>query len=694
MTINEALKKAVYAYSNGEIQIAKKLLTKIIEIDPKQPDANHNMGVLLVNSNNLEESIPFFKAAVESDYSVVQHWLSYIEAHFKLGQYDNCAALLKIAKSKGCKEKNFEPIEIELNNRLVEREKSDEIDENTYLGHFAMGLSLQKSGSLAAAVESYRKSLFLKPNQAEVYGAMGVALAGQGMTQLAIDAYRKALKIKFNNPETLTNLGIALAEQGKMKQALEYCNKAIALKPDYDQAYMCKAGALTKENKLVDAMRAYRRALTLEPGLVKAHNNIGLILVLQSKHDDAIKAYEKALKINPNYAEALGNMGNALKEVGRLEEAIKAFKTALNIKPANARLFSDLGNALKEQGNVEEAIKAYKKALEIEPTFADAHLNLALALLQIGKLKRGLEEYEWRWKTNLLVSHKRHFSQPIWDGKSSLDGKRILVWCEQGIGDTINWLSCLPLIASKAKHCILECQDKLIPLLQRSFPSIEVRPENRNLDAKRQDFDFHLPMGSLYKHFVTKIPRDTNALLIPDPARVRYWQKRLQSIGNGPYVGISWKSSVISASRSKHYPPISEWSPVLTIPSVTFVNLQYVDFIEDLKNIKNTLNVTVHNFEDLDQFNNIDDTAALCAALDMVVSTKVTPPIISSAVGTLTKIANWRQSPWNNVLNNPINPNVDIVNRDTVEPWDTVFNLISEDLRKLTAKTTCPPKES
>ena len=82
------------------------------------------------------------------------------------------------------------------------------------------------------------------------------------------------------------------------------------------------------------------------------------------------------------------------------------------------------------------------------------------------------------------------------------------------------------------------------------------------------------------------------------------------------------------------------WSPILTIPDVTFINLQYKDFADDLARVKDEFGVTVHNFDDLDQYGNVDDVAALSAALDMVVSTKVTPPIITSGVGTLTKIAN------------------------------------------------------
>ena len=138
--------------------------------------------------------------------------------------------------------------------------------------------------------------------------------------------------------------------------------------------------------------------------------------------------------------------------------------------------------------------------------------------------------------------------------------------------------------------------------------------------------------------------------------------------------------------RLQHYPPILEWSPVFTIPDVTFINLQYKDFVDDLAKVKDELGVTVHNFEDLDQYNNVDDVVALCAALDIAVTTKVTPMILSSAVGTPTKIANLRQSIWNNILTNPVSSSVEMFERNTWEPWDNVFRLIAEDMFKLKNK--------
>ena len=139
----------------------------------------------------------------------------------------------------------------------------------------------------------------------------------------------------------------------------------------------------------------------------------------------------------------------------------------------------------------------------------------------------------------------------------------------------------------------------------------------------------------------------------------------------------------MSPSRLPNYAPISEWDALLRIPNINFNNLQHKDFEEDLNKIKNELGVTVYNFDDLDHINDVDDVAALYAALDMVLSTQSSVPLISAGVGTSTKLASWKQSAWNNILHKPVGPLVDKFERDTWESWENVFNLILEDIIKL-----------
>ena len=478
---------------------------------------------------------------------------------------------------------------------------------------------------------------------------------------------------------------INLYSQGQLEQALEQATILLQQFPKSSVLHnIC--GAVYKGLGQLDAsVKAYRKAIDIKPDYADAYNNRGNALKDQGKLEEAIEAYKKALAIKPDYAEAYNNMGNALKEQGKLEASVGAYNKALAIKPDYAEAYNNMGNALKEQRKLEESVDAYNKALAIKPDYAECHKNLSFALLNNGRLSEGLDEYEWRWKTTEFLRSKRFFLQPLWDGKTSLQDKRVLVWCEQGVGDTIVWSSHLPLLVSQAGHCILECQEKLVPLLSRSFPNIEVKPVDVSRDTKRDDFDFHLPMASLCRHFITEITQNPkpDTFLIPDPVRIKFWKDCLSSLGSGPYVGISWKSSLMGTVRSKHFSSLSEWSSLLKVPNIDFINLQYADAADGLLQIQNEFGVKVHNFDDLDQYNDLDEVAALSAALDCVVSFGTSVPMITAGVGTLTKCAVLANGTSNNILGGPIGPLVDRFEKNKWQPWSNVLGLIAEDIAKL-----------
>ena len=545
-------------------------------------------------------------------------------------------------------------------------------------------INLYKQNQLEVVVKIAQALTKQYPETFMLWNILGTSAAQIDMPDQAIIALKKVISLKPDYADVYVNLAVVLKQQKKLDEAIEACNKAVLLKPDNTNAYYNMGNVLNDQGKLDEAVEAYDKAISLNPDHALAYNNMGNTLHEQGKLDEAIEAYNKAVLSNPNYSEAYSNMGNSLKDQGKLDEAVEAYNKAISLNPDHALAYNNIGNALKDQGKIEASIEAYNKSISLNPDYPETHKNLGLALLQTSRIKEGLEEYEWRWQTEKLLPLQRYFSKPMWDGKANLKDKTILLWCEQGIGDTMNWSSCLPCLTSRAKHVILECQKKLVPLLSRSFPNVEVKVQDRSLDTDRDDFDLHLPMGSLYKHFIDEIIENdkVDAYLVPVPARVKFWRRRLKSLGKAPYIGVCWKSSVVSAYRLQHYPPISDWSAVLKTPDVTFINLQYTDYADDIVKVKDEFGVTIHNFDDLDQYDDIDDVAALCAALDMVVSTKVTPPMISAGVGTATMVANWRQSNFNNILNNPLSKSFKMIHRDTSEPWDKVFKLIEEHISR------------
>ena len=682
LAVDKVLRKAQSHIKTGELTEAEELYKQVLSKFPKNKKAIQGYQKLKLGmiSKGLSTSEP--------PQEQVENLLSL----YNKGQFEELLAKVKPLIS-------LFPKTIELynlqgaSNALIERngaaiesyDQAIKINPKYADAHLNKGSVLQKNGEFDAAMESFNKALSINPYHSIAHFNMGNALNEKSELDASVESYEKAIKIKPDYAEAYFNMGIVLENKGELDAAMESYEQAIKIKPDYAEAYNNMGNARKDTGDLDTAIDNYKQVLKIKPDYEAACNNIGIILTDKGEFDAAIDSYKQAIKIKPDYAEAFNNMGNALENKGELDAAMESYKQAIKIKPEYAEAYSNMGNALKDKAELDAAIDSYKQAIKIEPEYAEAHQSLGLAFLNAGRLKEGLDEYEWRWKTAKRLSKKRHFSQPLWDGEKSLKGKKVLVWCEQGVGDTINWSSCLPLVASQAEYCVLECQEKLVPLLARSFPNVEVKPENRSLDSERDDFDFHVPTGSLYRHFITEITQNPrpDAFLVPDPVRVKFWRERLNSLGNGPYVGISWKSSNMSPERLPNYASISDWSPILTLPSVTFINLQYKDFADDLAKIQNELGVTVHNFDDLDHYDNLLDVAALSAALDVVVSNKTTVPLITAGVGTSTKLANWKQSPWNNILLNPVGPSVDIFERNTWEPWDNVFRLIAEDIFKL-----------
>ena len=530
-----------------------------------------------------------------------------------------------------------------------------------------------KVGELAEAEELYKQILskFPKNKKAiQAYQKLKAGITSKG-------------PLNSETPQEQIDELTSLYDQGQFDEILSKAKPLSGLFPKDELLFSIMGAANAALFRYDAAVECYTESIKIKPNYTDAYYNMGKALQDQGDVDAALEIYDKAIKINPNYADAYNNIGTIFYKKDEFDQAISYISSALKINPNDADAYTNMGNALRDKGELDAAIDSYKQAIKIKPNYAEAYYNSSFALLNSGRLKEGLDEYEWRWKTPQFLSMQRHFSQPLWDGEISLQNKRILVWCEQGLGDTLKWSSRLSLLASQSKHCILECQEKIVPLLSRSFPNVEVKAVDKSRDTERDDFDLHLPMGSLYRHFITEITQNPrpDAFLIPDPVRVKFWKDRLSSLGNGPYVGISWKSSDMRAERSKHFSSLSEWSSLFALPNINFINLQYADAADGLLQIQNEFGVKVHNFDDLDQYNDLDDVAALSAALDGVVSFGTSVPMITAGVGTLTKCAALDHHL--NFHNSPVGPFLDTYERKVGEPWSNVFGLIADDITKL-----------
>ncbi|MDA9243173.1 tetratricopeptide repeat protein [Amylibacter sp.] len=307
LTINQVLQQAVDAHKAGQLQEAHRLYAVILKAQPKNPDANHNTGLLVVGFGKIELALPFFKTALEANPRNAQFWYSHIIALIKLERFIDAKVLLDQSKSKGIKGADF----VQLEKILNEANKALFIKPSNANAYYNMGVIFQEQGKLEEAIEVYNKALAIKPDYVDAYYNMGTALQGQHKLEEAIKAYNKALAIKPGYIDAYNNMGVIFQEQGKLEEAIEVYNKALAIKPDYVDAYYNMGNALLDKHNLEEAIEAYIKAISIKPAHSDAYTNMGKAFEDQGKLEEAKEAYNKALDIQPDNADAHHNLSFA-----------------------------------------------------------------------------------------------------------------------------------------------------------------------------------------------------------------------------------------------------------------------------------------------------------------------------------------------------------------------------------------------
>jgi tetratricopeptide (TPR) repeat protein/ADP-heptose:LPS heptosyltransferase len=476
----------------------------------------------------------------------------------------------------------------------------------------------------------------------------------------AENVYRQILQIEPRHADALHLLGVIAHQTGRLPLALEAIGQAIQCCPDNSVYHYNFASTLRDAGQAEEAILHLQRATSLNPHLAEAHLNLGALLHAKGQCVEAMSAYERALAIRPDYAEAHNNMGSALRDLGRYDQAIACYQRAVEIRPGYADAHLHLAGVLREVGRPDDALASFDRGIELNPQNADAHVNRAMLRIQQCRFVEGWEEWEWRWQTR-GGPQRRPFLQPPWDG-GSLRAKTILVHMEQGVGDEIMLASCLGEIIDQAQRAIVECDPRLAPLLARSFPAALVQPReawnSATWLAHVGPIDFQIPAGSLprlLRRELRDFPRQTRYLL-PDARRVRHWQAELARLGPGLKLGISWRGGLDNFEGRQRSTSLDAWLPLTQIEGVQFVNLQYGDCQADLEAARRLWPRPLHSLS-INLREELDDLAALIAALDLVISVSNVTVHLAGAVGTptwalLTRAPSWRwmsgldEAPW------------------------------------------------
>ena len=387
LTLNEALKKGVEAHKAGQIEEADKLYAAVLKAQPKNPDANHNMGVLFVGVGKIKESLPFFKTALEANSNVGQFWVSYIDTLIKLGQLLDAKTVYAQAKSKGTNGQAFDQLE----KRILE---SSTNLQDPPTGQLQPIINIYTQGQLEQALFDASQMLERFPNSAVLYNIAGASNAGLMQFDEAIDNFKQALKINPDNAGTYNNIGNALKEKGDQEEAIASYEQALRIKPDYAEAYYNLGVALKDNGDLEEAIASYKKAIKIKPDYFEAYNNMGVALQDKGNQEEAIASYEQALEIKPDFSESYRNMGISLQNKGDIKAAIASYKQALKFSPDDVEVYYNMGIALYTNGDSEAAIRSYKEALRFKPDNAEAYYNMGMALNDKGDPKAAIESYK------------------------------------------------------------------------------------------------------------------------------------------------------------------------------------------------------------------------------------------------------------------------------------------------------------
>lgn len=492
----------------------------------------------------------------------------------------------------------------------------------------------------------------------------GIRLQASGKYLKSIEAYEKALTIDKANHIARLNIGSCKFMLGRYTEAAEILHKLHEDKPDDINLLKLCAATYSRLGQPQLSIKFIKRAINFQPDDYEAWLDLTKYADASLLHKDAIQYAAQAVSLKPTDTRSHTNLGACFNTMERLSDALFCFETALKIDPVNVLALSNIAIIHDKRGDSELAIEYLTRALALVEKGSQNEVELfykmSYPLLYSGNLKKGWEMYEYGFKPHhpLSRSPKRIFNSPQWTGED-ISNKKILVWREQGLGDEIMFFSILPDLLKECSSVTIECDSRLVSLLQRSFPNCQVREQQyKQLSgiSDKDDFDFHLPVGSLMKHYRNNIEdfQRGNPYFIPDENLKSEFSSRLSKLRSKKLIGICWRSGMISAERNLNYTAISEWAEIFKIQGVEFINLQYGDCENELRLAEQEFNIKIHRWEDVDLKNDIEKVVALVSQLDCVISAGTAVAQITGATGTHLKIftpKNWtllgtNQYPW------------------------------------------------
>ena len=554
--------------------------------------------------------------------------------------------------------------------------------------HNNLGTAWVDLKQFGKAIESYDSAIQYKEDYADAYFNKGLALIQLKDWGSATLTLKQALIHQPGFFEGIYLLGNTLQELGRFEEAISTYKTAITLNANYAPLFYNLGNAFKAKKQFETAIENYDKSLVINPGFIDAYVNKGVALKELRHFESAIQSQDKALAIDKECAQAYSNRGNVLKELNRLEEAVADYERAISFKADYAEAYCNLAVTLDRLMLTEEAIANYEKAISFKADYVQAHWNKAIALLLLGIFQQGWKSYEWRWLTENTAKSKKDFSKPIWLGDNDITNKTILIHAEQGLGDTLQFIRYVPMVAALGATVMVEVQAPLLSLFE-NMQGISVL-------LKKGDplppFDMHCPMMSLplaFKTALDNIPACPQ-FVIPE-AKIQFWSDKL-GLKTKLRVGLVWNGGFrpdqpeIWDVNERRNLPLQHLKALVGI-DVEFISLQKGEPAES--EFRQSVAVgwdgpLIHDH--VHELKDFSDTAALVMNLDLVIAVDTSTAHLAASLGKPVWLLNRYDTCWRWLLereDSPWYPSVKIYRQASWGDWDGVMQRVRTDLMEL-----------
>lgn len=568
-------------------------------------------------------------------------------------------------------------------------------------------------GGLAKSDEILKCILQISPQNFDALHLLAIVCASQSKHHEALDYYKLASKVNPADESVLSNWGSSLNAVGRNEEAIAIFNKALEISPDSPEIWYNTANTLCDAGRQEEALAYYKKSIEFDPKYFQAHNNCGKALFDLRRYSEALACYDSALSIDPFFLDSLINRGEALRMLKRLEEAIashdkvislqsdchqawsnkgvvlhdlerfyeaiECYDKAISLQPEYYEAWSSKGVTLHDLKCFDEAITCFDQALSLRPGDQDASWNKCLSLLIQGKFEDGFPLYESRWNSKKVseIVGKRSFNKPTWLGDEPLQGKKILIYGEQGLGDFIHFCRYVKLVSDLGAEVILEAPKPLAELV-RDLAGVT------RLVIKGEDFplfDYQCPLLSLPLALKTNLSNIPSAIqylnLDKHLDKVLEWKSRL-GFQTKKRIGLVWSGNPRQGNDHNRSILLGDILPFLP-DQFEYISLQKE--IREVDKLTLASNPQILNFANY--LNDFVDTAALIQNLDLVISVDTSVAHLSGALGKKTLVLLSNIHCWRWLLerdDTPWYPSIRLYRQEAIGDWEEAFNKIKLDL--------------